>query len=360
MQMVTVVLLGPDLKAVSGISTHLSQLFDSQLSREFRLLHFQVGSEGRSENRVQRFLRYLTSPWRFLWFMLRTRPDIVHINTAMETKAYWRDIAFLAVARWVGAKVVYQVHGGFLPNDFFAGRWVLTAVLRRVLRAADIIILLSSAEYRAYSEFEPRLRCRVVPNAIQVAAKDIPKKRNHAAPLRLVYVGRLVAAKGLFEIVEAIERLKKIGVRVDMIFAGTGPDEGRLQERVAELALTDCVQFVGAVFGEAKEALWLDADVFVFPSYHREGLPYAVLEAMAARTAPVVSPVGGIPDVIDDGVHGLFVPAKDPSRLVDTIRRLDADRTQLERFGEAGRRRVLEYYRVERLADDFAHAYREL
>lgn len=358
--METVVLLGPDLKAVSGISTHLNQLFSSQLASEFRLLHFQVGSEGRSEPRMNRLLRYLASPWQFLRYVRRNRPGIVHINTAMEPKAYWRDIAYLAISRWVGAKIVYQVHGGFLPNEFFAGRRLLTALLRTVIRATDIVILLSEAERKAYVEFDNRIRLRVVPNAIQVDGSSVRKLRDSGAPLRLIYMGRLVAAKGIFEAVEAIELLRGAGIEVTMVFAGTGPDESRLRERVRELGLVDCVRFAGAVFGQAKDSLWLSADVLVFPSYHREGLPYSLLEAMAARTVPVVCPVGAVPDVMEDAKHGLFVPPRDPARLAEAIRRLHEDRKSLERLGEAGRRRVLERYTVDRLADDFAQVYREL
>ncbi len=79
-----------------------------------------------------------------------------------------------------------------------------------------------------------------------------------------------------------------------------------------------------------------------------------------ATAVPITCPVGAIPDVMKDGVHGLFVPPRDPSALAAAIRRLHDDRTLLATFGEASRRRILEHYTVARLANDFTSIYKGL
>src|SRR5450631_4334923 len=129
-----VVLLGPALQAVSGVSTHLNQLIDSELKGSFDFLHFQVGSEGRAKASVpQLAARFLFSPIEFGLFIWRHKPQIVHINTSMVPKAYWRDLAYLMVARLMRRKVVYQLHGGALPEDLFADSPLLQGLLRKVL-----------------------------------------------------------------------------------------------------------------------------------------------------------------------------------------------------------------------------------
>jgi len=97
--------------------------------------------------------------------------------------------------------------------------------------------------------------------------------------------------------------------------------------------------------------------VFSFPTYHREGLPYALLEAMAAGAVPVTTRVAAIPDVMQDGVHGLLVKPRDAAGLARALARLDDDRAGLAGMAEAGRARVLEAYTVDRLADDFQRLY---
>ena len=166
--------------------------------------------------------------------------------------------------------------------------------------------------------------------------------------------------KGIFEVIEALRIMCNHGKNIQLILAGTGPEEVRLRARVNDLDLKDNVHFAGAVFGTDKDKIWEEADLFIFPTYHWEGLPYSLLESMAARTPPVVSPVGAIPDVMEDGVHGVFVPSRNPKALAEAIERLDNDRAFICRMGEASRQRVENYYTVARLAGDFHRIYYKL
>lgn len=354
----TVLHLGPAMQAVSGVTTHLNQLFDSALANDFTLLHFQVGSEGRKENKFQKLMRFVISPFVFAAFLLRQLPDIVHLNTSLEPKSYWRDIVYLLVARLFGRKVVYQVHGGALPEEFFTGNAFLTGVLRRVLSMPDVVVLLAQVELDAYQRFVPKQHLVVAANAIDAGPLVArPIKDKSTGSLQLVYLGRLAWNKGIYEAIEAVGALVKEGRELYLAIAGSGPEEAALKQRVAELGLTAHVNFPGPLFGVAKDALWSASDIFVFSTFHREGLPYALLEAMAAGAVPISTRVGAIPDVMQDGVHGLLVEAKDSNGLARAIARLDDDRAALARMAEAGRTRVLAEYTVARLARDFGNIY---
>jgi glycosyltransferase involved in cell wall biosynthesis len=157
--------------------------------------------------------------------------------------------------------------------------------------------------------------------------------------LRLVYVGRLVASKGLFGIVEALTLLKAQGRGYTFKIAGGGPDEVRMREAAGRAGLEDRITFLGSVFGEAKNRLWLGSDVFSVPRWHKEGLPYSILEAMAAWRVPVTCSVTAIADVMQDGVHGVFVPSKDPEALAHAVARLDEGRRALSRMAEGAQTR---------------------
>lgn len=353
-------LLGPSLGAVSGVSTHLNQLLQSALPREFRFVLFQVGSEGRAESLPGKMWRLLSSPVLFFIALLRERPAIVHLNTSLEPKSYWRDVVYMAIAKLMLKKVIYQVHGGALPQHFFEGKPARTALLRRVLRRADCVVLLAQEELHAYRRFDPALKLMVIPNAIDIAPDVLPDEGRDRAPLAVAYVGRLAENKGIFDIVEAVSIAVRAGTVLRVVIAGGGPDEARLKALVAAHALEGVITFAGAVFGAQKAGVWRDADVFAFPTYHREGLPYSLLESMAARTVPLICPVGAIPDVMQDGVHGIFVAPHASQGLAEAIMRLDHDRSLLRRMGAACRARAVEHYSVERLAGDFRRTYHEL
>src|SRR5882672_12125653 len=145
-----IVVFGPSLDAVSGVSTHVRMLLASDLARDCELLHFQVGSEGRRENTLQKATRLALSPFQLALFLLRTGADTVHMNVSLDWKSYWRDLAYSIIAKSLGRRVVNQIHGGAMPQDFFGGNALLTGILRRFLVSSDAVIVLSSAELSAY------------------------------------------------------------------------------------------------------------------------------------------------------------------------------------------------------------------
>jgi len=355
----SVVLLGPALGAVSGVSTHLNQLLSSALADEFSLHHFQVGREGRVESTMARAGRFLLSPLAFARYLYRTGPAIVHLNTSINQRAFWRDLGYLFVARAMRRRTVYQVHGGDLPEVFAGGNTVLKALMHLGLPQA--IVLLAQLEATAYRKFVPGARVEIIPNAIDVLPSGrVASRAPSDAPLRIVYVGRLIRAKGIFEILQAVNEVRSRGVTVALTIAGDGPDAMEMKRSVSQLGIVQYVRFVGPVFGEDKSRLWAEADVFAFPTFHPEGLPYALLESMAFGVVPISSRVGAIPDVMEDGVHGLLVPAKDPHALADAICRLDSDRPTLERMSRSGQKRIREHYTLAVMARAFQDLYETL
>jgi len=276
----------------------------------------------------------------------------------MVPKAFWRDAIYFFIARLLRCKVIYQVHGGALPREFYPGSPFLNSLLARILCASEVVVLLAEVELAGYRKFVPTARLELIPNAINIDSSTrqaIAEKPE--ATLHLAYMGRLIEEKGIFDIVEALAILAREKRAITLSIAGSGPQEVQLRARVADLGLDDRVHFLGPLFDAPKEALWRSAHIFVFPTFFLEGLPYALLEAMAAGAVPVTTRVGAIPDVLEDGVHGVLVPARAPTVLAAAIARLDDDRRSLARMAEAGRRRVLEHYTLARLADDFLKLY---
>jgi glycosyltransferase involved in cell wall biosynthesis len=356
-----ILIFSPALNAVSGVSTHVNLLINSTLSSQFEFIHFQVGSEGRSENKLQRLARFVYSPVQLGAMLIRHRPSIVHINTSMDLKAFWRDLSYFIVARMLGRKIVNQFHSGSAPSTLFSNP-VLSCLLRRFLLASHVVTVLSSEALRSHKTFDERIAVSLVPNAIDTTGLlEVELKSASAVdPLKLVYVGRIVRSKGLLDALEALKLLKDSGLRFGLKVAGSGPDEAAVRTLIASLNLEAQVTLLGPVFGDAKNKLWCDSDVQVFPTYHNEGLPYSILESMAAGCVPVTCSVAAIPDVMQDGVHGLFVPARDPEALAVAIRNLDSDRAALARMSFACRERIREHYTVNRLADRFGEIYTRL
>ena len=361
-QRLSILLCGPSRSAVSGVATHLNQLFNSSLADKYTLHQFQVGSEGRDEGRLRKILRYLLSPMEFAAALIRFRPAIVHLNTSMEAKSYWRDLVYLCVARLFRRKVVYQVHGGGLPSSFLGENRISQAFLRATLRMPDAISLLAAVELEEYRRFKAGRRLDVVPNAIRLEDyAGAEAKRFDRKELVLGYIGRLADDKGIRETIEAIATLRRDGTEAfSLRIAGSGPDDAYLRQLASETGVGEIVEFLGPIFGEDKMRFWEGIDIFVFPTFHREGLPYTILEALASGTPTLSTRVGGIPDVIQDRVQGVLLDDHDPASVATAIEAMLSDRRRLREMSVAAMQRASDHYGVERLASQFDRIYQEL
>ena len=133
------------------------------------------------------------------------------------------------------------------------------------------------------------------------------------------------------------------------------PSSGSLLvvERIGDVTV---VRFARPVFGEEKQRLLAHSDVLALPTYN-EGLPYALLEAMHAGLATITTRVGAIPDVVTEGVHGLFVPPRNPGAIAAAISSLAREPERLSRMARACRERIAEAYLLPRLASQLADLY---
>jgi glycosyltransferase involved in cell wall biosynthesis len=353
-------LTGPRRAALSGVSTHVDLLLRSELALSFSLLHFEVGREGRDEGRLARSARLLASPFRLAYQLLAHRAAIVHLNTALTPRAYWRDLMYMLVAKLCRARLLYQVHGGPTPQAFCGGRRLAGGFLRATLRLADAIVVLSSADHEAFCRFGVVARVFALPNAIDCSPYTslVRERATPARPLRLLYLGRLVREKGLYELLEGLHLARAQGAAAELILAGEGPEAAALRKAAAALGLAP-VGFAGSVRGPAKLALLRWADVLALPS-HAEGLPYALLEGMAAGLPAITTRVGAIPEVVADRVNGLLVEPRSAQAIARAICTLAEDRAALAGMSEASRATIAARYSIRRLAGQLAALYASL
>jgi glycosyltransferase involved in cell wall biosynthesis len=225
------------------------------------------------------------------------------------------------------------------------------------LQTCDVIVATSR---RIRAELEtlhgaPLHQVIVKPNAIDTSGFRVRNGRSLAAgtPLRLLSVSRLDPKKGLEFLIDAMRVLTDRGVSVEADIVGA-PDshspESRdygaaLRTRVAGLGLTGAVRFAGRRTSREVRVFLEDAHVFVapfvdLPSGDKDGIPTAVLEAMAAGSVIVATDAGSICEMIDDGHQGLIVPQRDAGALAAAVQRLTEDPALATRLGSGAAARA--------------------
>ena len=198
----------------------------------------------------------------------------------------------------------------------------------------------------------------LIRNGIDLRGFTPPARAAREGALRLLFVGRLTAPKGVDHLLEACAQVRDAGLALDcIIVGGRVTDEVNLyldlRRRQRALGLQSVVRFAGAQpFSRVLEH-YAAADVFVLPAVQaadgrREITPNAIVEAMAMGCAVISTPIGGIPEIVEDEVSGLLVPAGDAAALAAAIMRLGADPALRQRLGAAARRRVEERFDIAR------------
>ena len=189
----------------------------------------------------------------------------------------------------------------------------------------------------------------VVPNGVDVT-RFVPDRRRHGQ-LTALWLGVMAPVKRLDVLVSALAGVPELQLRI----VGDGPLRRTIERSVAEHGLADRVRFEGRAADPA--AVFSGADLFVLASA-AENCPLSMLQAMSAGVPVVATRVGGIPEVVRDGVDGMLVAPDDPRELARALRTMIGDPAALRLMGEHARERVLEAYTLQACVDGLLATYR--
>ena len=254
------------------------------------------------------------------------------------------------VAGSLGLPLVISLHGS---DIYLAERhWALVGAAGLAFRCAAAVTACSSdLNARGVRLGAPALRSVVVPYGVNpdqfrpdpaARAQVRAELGLHDNEPLIFGLGRLVAKKGFGVLIEAWPQVLAQHPRALLVIGGYGDLREQLEQQAIALGVAGQVRFVGTLDRTRAAAHIAAADVFALPIITEgvDGLPNTLLEAMGSGRAVVASRVAGVPDVIDDGVHGLIVPERAPAPLAAAISRLLADRPLAERLGAAARTRI--------------------
>jgi glycosyltransferase involved in cell wall biosynthesis len=300
-------------------------------------------------------------PWRdvpalarLVRVMRRERFDIVH---AHSTKA---GLLGRVAARLAGVPViVFTAHGWpFAVGRAWWRRWpfLLAEWVGGRLSTRVVCVSRHDGEQARRLRIVPRGRLAVIRNGVDPAYVSSSVERGAPATRSvpvLTFVGRLAPQKDPLCLLEAVRGLS-LG---SLLMIGEGPLRREIHERIRRHALAGRVTLMDPR-PDIPDVL-AASDIFVLPS-RWEGLPLAIIEAMMAGLPVVATRVGGVPELVEDGVTGFLVPPGDPKALAAALERLASNAGLRRRMGAAGRAKALREFRLERMLSETARLYQDL
>lgn len=264
-----------------------------------------------------------------------SKTDVIHVQ-CVGVNGHYASVA----AKQLSLPLVVTLQGELTMDAtrLFERSEFARETLRRCLTEADAITACSGRtleEAEAWFGKPFGARGSVIYNGIAI---DDAKAERYVHPRPYVLaIGRHVPQKGFDVLLRAFARLvNEPGFDHDLILAGDGTEHGVLKRLAGSLAIGSKVKFTGRVDHATAMKLFAGCSFFVLPSRHE---PFGIvnLEAMAAGKAVIATRVGGVPEIVSDGVNGLLVPPEDPEALADSIRRLAGDAELRGRLGTAGK-----------------------
>lgn len=317
-----------DKMVFGGIVTSCKALLGSSLPKRVELE--LIDSTQISNPPPVLFLRLLIAIRRVVEFLIRFeafRPDAILVFTSTGASLIEKG-AMARYARLRGVPALVFPRGGRLLDDFdrscfsrWSARFSLSRATKILCQGEQWQEFVTTKLHRAIED-APLVRNWTATNELLEIGQN-RRTRDFNSPIRLLFVGWLDRKKGVMDLLEVMARFSNTR---DLVLdcVGEGNVSQLARQRVGEYGLADRVRFRGWLQGEVLVKVFRDADIFVLPSW-AEGLPNAMIEAMAARLAIVATAVGNIPSVIADGDNGLLVPPKDLEALERALDRMITD-----------------------------------
>lgn len=350
-------LIGPLPPPLGGVQLVIDMQLHSSLAREFELHVLDISKRQvrwAVENPTWKTpLNFVRDFSRLVRALARVRPDVALVHAASGL-SFLRDWVFMVTARLAGAKVVCHYHGT-LHTSFPSGATRSGRTIGRLLMsAAHRVIVLSPTYQQEMGRAWKRDDLVWAPNMADVAlfrnmSTDTPAPWLAPGERAVLFVGRLSAPKGIFDLFDAIPRVIERHSEANFVLVGVAESDAMepvIRAEAERRGIAPRITFLGSLAGRNKAAAFVTSQMIVVPSW-TEGFPLVIPEAMAAGLPVIATAVGAIPDFVKDGEDGFLVAAKDPRVLADCICRLLDDEGLRRRISERVRARAPREFAIE-------------
>jgi len=293
----------------------------------------------------------------FFYYVIFKKVRLIHCHVS-SYGSFWRKAVFAKLAKALGMPVILHMHGGRFELFYESSSSPFKKAISNVLNNVDRVIVLSSYWESFIKGIAKQSNIFVLPNHVRVPHIDKTLPKDNV--IRLVFLGFISENKGVFDLLPAFQAVLNSLVQknIHLTIAGNGEiDEAK--KIVGQLGINSYVDVVGWIDTIQAQELLETADIFVLPSYH-EGMPVSVLEAMAWALPVITTPVGAIPELIQNGKNGMLVSPGDQAEFTKAILALCTDSDLRHALGKNARQTIIDKYSDQVVLPRLNSLYREL
>ena len=348
-----IVMVGTHWSTRGGISSVVRGYQQGGLFERWNITYVTTHRDG---NALRKSVAAITGMASFVFTIARRWPVIAHVHLSSRA-SFWRKVWIFEICHALSIPTILHLHGSEFMEFYQREAGALgRALIRRTFRrATEVIVLSTQWRTNVLQILGAGTRpVRVLPNAVTIPAEPAEGTARDGV-VEIAFLGRLGTRKGVFDLLDALSGIDRHTHDWLLHCAGDG-QIAEVRERAKELGIADRVTVPGWIDATQRDRLLRRSGIFVLPSY-AEGLPMALLEAMAHGLAVVVSPVGGMPEVVTEGCEGYLVPPGDKPALRRCLEALLSDPDLRARMGAAARKRIVQGFSLQHAVEELGAVY---
>lgn len=323
-----VLILCPHPERKGGVAYYYRVLKKHFLSDDITVSYFLTGK--RSDKPF--FLSRILYTIRDFLFLLKCLPeyDLIHLNPSLDMKSIIRDGFYHFIAKRIYKKKTIVFFRGWSPqlDNIITKKFYL--FFKLVFNCDCILVLANSFKSKLASwGYDPDIifvETTTVDDALlnNFSLQHRLSRIESRHDIQLLFLSRIEKNKGIIETIEAFNLLLKDYPNMRLVIAGIGSFDNNAR-KLAEKTSNNNISFLGYIRGSEKTNVYLESDIFIFPTYYSEGMPNSILEAMAMGLPVITRPVAGLKDFIKDRENGFIIESKHPRDIALCVNRIIND-----------------------------------
>ncbi len=317
-----ILFVGPDYRNHRGGIGAVLDIYSKNISP------FNFIATNTYKNKFYEIFFFAGSLFKLFFVLLRNRDiTIVHIHGAKDGSIGRKFFVCFVAKKMFGKKIIFHSHAGAFDEFYKRGSGLYKFLCRFLVNNAEAVIVLSD-KWNSFFEKNFKIkRLIVIPNPVEQKPTII--KQNNNSAVVFLFLGRIADHKGIFDLINlVIEERDSLRGKCKFLVGGNH-EVDRLKKTIADGGIEDLVEYIGWVQDDDKDRFFYKSDYFILPTYY-EGMPMTILEALSYGKPVITTPVGSIPEVIEDSKNGFLFTPGDMKHLKKIIFDVINDRSKYD------------------------------
>ncbi len=331
----------PDPSSKGGMTAITKMFYEVNYFDNIEIFHFSTSFK--ANGKLGRFVEFFSKQFAFILHLIKVKPDVIFVMSSSYFGFYDKCI-YCLIARLFGVKSMLNHVGGEF-DKFYNSSSLHKTLINKFIHFPNVLLIGSSFWCDYFTKLFPFKKIYNSPNPIIVDQFNQTQVTESDNKFKIASLFRIIKEKGVYELIEVIQRISKLNLNIEFVIMGGGPMLDFLKEQLLENTNNKEVRILGFVDDDVKIQEICSSDLYVMLT-HFDLMPISIMEAMAAGKPVISTNVGGISDLVKDGVNGFLFEIGEVEKVIEKIIELYSQSSEVQKLGQNGKDIVVEHFDI--------------